>query len=121
MTHRLPVAIACLLALIACGNPKDAAGWARRAASRSRTDEKLEALGQVRKAPGDRRAAVPFLLEVLKQAPRARSEAALALGEIGDPAAVDTLAEVAHGLGDNLIARAAAVVIRRPPEAPPPC
>src|SRR5512133_168174 len=47
MTHRLPVAVVCLLALVACGNPKDAAGWARRAASRSRTDEKLEALGQV--------------------------------------------------------------------------
>jgi HEAT repeat protein len=91
MTHRLPVAVACLLALVACGNPKDAAGWARRAASRSRTDEKLEALGQVRRAPGDRRAAVPYLLEVLKQAPRARAEAALALGEIGDPAAVPGL------------------------------
>lgn len=91
MTHRLSVALACLLALTACGNPKDAAGWARRAASRSRTDEKLEALAQVRKAPGDRRPAVPFLLEVLKQAPRARAEAALALGEIGDPSAVPGL------------------------------
>ncbi len=91
MTRRLSAALACLLVLAACGNPKDAAGWARRAASRSRTDEKLEALAQVRKAPGDRKAAVPHLLEILKQAPRARSEAALALGEIGDPAAVPGL------------------------------
>lgn len=91
MTRRLSAALACLLVLAACGNPKDAAGWARRAASRSRTDEKLEALAQVRKAPGDRRAAVPHLLEILKQAPRPRSEAALALGEIGDPAAIPAL------------------------------
>jgi HEAT repeat protein len=91
MTRRVPVALACLLSLVACGNPKDAAGWAKRAASRSRTDEKLEALAQVRKAPGDRRAAVPHLLEVLKQAPRPRAEAALVLGEIGDPAATPAL------------------------------
>jgi HEAT repeat protein len=85
--RQLAFALACLLAA-ACGNPHDAEGWAKRAARRSRTDEKLEALEQVRKAQGDRRAAVPHLLEVLKQAPRVRGEAAAALGEIGDPAAV---------------------------------
>jgi len=87
--------LACLTALLllaaGCGNPSDAAGWAKRAASRSRTQEKLEALEQVRKAPGDRKAAVPYLLEVLKQSPRVRAEAALALGEIGDPSAIPGL------------------------------
>jgi HEAT repeat protein len=90
MRHAAIIALACLLA-VACGNPKDPAGWAERAASRTRLDEKLEALGQVRKAPGDKRAAVKYLVEVLRQAPRARGEAAVALGEIGDPAAVPAL------------------------------
>jgi HEAT repeat protein len=86
------VALACLLA--ACGNPKDAEGWAKRAASRTRLDEKLHALSEVRKAPGDRRAAVPALVELVKDrgAPaKARGEAAVALGEIGDPAAAQAL------------------------------
>ena len=87
MRHLASIASVLLLA-VGCGNPSDAVGWARRAASRSRTQEKLEALEQVRKAPGDRKAAVPHLLEVLKQSPRARAEAALVLGEIGDPSAV---------------------------------
>ncbi|ACL67428.1 PBS lyase HEAT domain protein repeat-containing protein [Anaeromyxobacter dehalogenans 2CP-1] len=91
MTLRRAAALLACLLVTACGSPKDAEGWAKRAASRSRTDEKLEALAQVRKAPGDRRAAVPYLVEVLKQAPRARGEAAMALGEIGDPAAVKPL------------------------------
>jgi HEAT repeat protein len=86
----IPLLLACLLAA-ACGTPKDPEGWAKRAASRSRLDEKLEALAQVRKAPGDRKAAVPHLEEVLKQAPRARAEAALALGEFGDAGAVPSL------------------------------
>ncbi|HEX9242444.1 MAG TPA: HEAT repeat domain-containing protein [Anaeromyxobacter sp.] len=85
-------AAACLL-LAACGNPTDPAGWAKRAESRSRLDEKLQALAEVRKAPGDRKAAVPALVDVLKQAPRARAQAALALGEIGDPSAVKPLLE----------------------------
>src|SRR5574340_367211 len=89
--RRPSAALACLLLLAACGNPKDAAGWAKRAAARSRIDEKLEALAQVRKAPGDRKAAVPHLVDVLKQAPRARAEAALALGEIGDASVVPAL------------------------------
>jgi HEAT repeat protein len=89
--RNLAWAAALLLLAAGCGNPSDPAGWAKRAASRSRTQEKLEALEQVRKAPGDRKAAVPFLLEVLKQAPRVRAEAALALGEIGDPSAVPAL------------------------------
>jgi HEAT repeat protein len=89
MRHSSLLAIACLLA--ACGNPNDPEGWAKRAASRKRLDEKLQALGEVRKAPGDRRAAVPHLVEVLKQAPRARANAAVALGEFGDPAAVKPL------------------------------
>jgi len=90
-------------ALLAAGcTPGDAAGWAKRAASRSRTQEKLEALEQVRHAPGDRRAAVPYLLEVLKQAPRVRAEAALCLGEIGDPSAVPgLLAAVDPPAGDR--------------------
>jgi HEAT repeat protein len=77
--------------LAACGNPSDPEGWAKRAASRSRMDEKLQALAEVRKAQGDRKAAVPALVEVLQQAPRARAQAALALGEIGDPSAVKPL------------------------------
>ncbi len=90
MRHSV-IAVACLLA--ACGNPTNPAGWAKRAASRSRLDEKLQALAEVRKAPGDRKAAVPYLVEVLKQAPRARAQAAVALGEIGDPSAAKPLIE----------------------------
>jgi HEAT repeat protein len=90
MRHSI-VAVACLLA--ACGNPTNPAGWAKRAASRTRMDEKLQALAEVRKAPGDKKAAVPYLLEVLKQAPRARGQAAVALGDIGDPAAAKPLIE----------------------------
>ncbi|HET6440629.1 MAG TPA: HEAT repeat domain-containing protein [Anaeromyxobacter sp.] len=71
--------------------PSDAEGWAKRAVSRSRTQEKLEALQQVRKASGDRKAAVPYLLEVLKQAPKARAEAAVVLGEIGDATAIPAM------------------------------
>jgi HEAT repeat protein len=78
--------------LLATGcEPGDPAGWAKRAVSRSRTQEKLDALEQVRKVPGDRKAAVPHLLLVLRQAPRVRAEAALILGEIGDPSAVPGL------------------------------
>lgn len=83
--------VAVLLLVSGCGNPSDPAGWAKRAVSRSRTEEKLEALEQVRKAPGDKKAAVPYLLQVLKQAPRVRAQAALALGEIGDPSAIPDL------------------------------
>ncbi len=88
---RKAIAAACLFALAACGSPKTAEGWAKRAAGRSRLDEKLEALAEARKAPGDRHAAVPYLVEVLGQAPKARADAALALGEFGDPAAVKPL------------------------------
>jgi len=84
-------AIVCLIALAACGEPKDPAGWAKQAVSRNRLDEKLDALARARSAPGDRKAAVPYLVEVLKQAPRARAAAAVQLGEIGDPAAVPAL------------------------------
>jgi len=91
MRHAAIAVLASSLLLAACSNPSDPEGWAKRAASRSRLDEKLEALAQVRKAPGDRKAAVPALVEVLTQAPRARAQAALALGEIGDPAAVKPL------------------------------
>lgn len=93
---------AALLLAAGCGSPSDPAGWAKRAASRSRTQEKLEALEQVRRAPGDRKAAVPYLLEVLKQSPRVRAEAALALGEIGDPTAIPGLvAAVDPGAADR--------------------
>ena len=100
MRHAAAVLCLAVLAafLAACGNPKDAEGWAKRAASRSRLDEKLAALAEVRKAPGDRRAAVPHLVALLgdpgTQA-KARGEAALALGEIGDPAAIPALVAAA--------------------------
>lgn len=89
-------------ALAACGPPKDAQGWARRAADRNRLDEKLEALRELRRLPGDRRAALPALEEVLRQAPRARAEAAVVLGEIGDPAAAPALvAAIEPGSSDR--------------------
>jgi HEAT repeat protein len=99
MRHRHPVALAALALLTACLDPKDAGGWAERAASRNRIDEKLAALEQARAAPGDRKAAVRPLLEVLKQAPRARAEAAVILGEIGDPSAVKPLLEAIDASG----------------------
>jgi HEAT repeat protein len=89
-TRPLCLFLACAL-LSACGSPGDAEGWAKRAASRSRLDEKLDALAKVREAPGDKKAAVPHLVAVLKQAPRARAEAAARLGEIGDPSAIPAL------------------------------
>lgn len=92
MRHAIAAAC-CLLVVVACGNPSDPEGWAKRAESRSRMDEKLQALAEVRKAPGDRKAAVKPLVEILKQAPKARAQAALALGEIGDPAAVKPLVD----------------------------
>ncbi|HYD40364.1 MAG TPA: HEAT repeat domain-containing protein [Anaeromyxobacter sp.] len=102
-----PLALS-LIVLAACGNPSDPAGWAKRAASRSRTQEKLEALEQARKAPGDRKAAVPHLLEVLTQTPKVRPAAALLLGEIGDPstapaliAAIDPAAREKDGFETN--------------------
>jgi len=82
-----------LALLAACSDPKDMAGWAERAAGRNRLDEKLAALASARAAPGDRKAAVAPLSEVLKQAPRARQQAAVILGEIGDPAAVQALTD----------------------------
>jgi HEAT repeat protein len=93
MRHAVIAAAACL-ALVACGTPKDAEGWAKRAVSRSRLDEKLAALAEVRKAPGDRKAAVGPLVRIVEDTgthARARGEAALALGEIGDPAAIPPL------------------------------
>src|SRR5512138_3785084 len=91
---RHAAAVLCLAVLAACGNPKDAEGWAKRAASRSRLDEKLAALAEVRKAPGDRKAAVPYLVEILKDDgahAKAKGEAAVDLAEIGDPSAVPAL------------------------------
>ena len=91
MRHAPAFVAALAVALLACGRPSDPEGWAKQAARRNRLDEKMEALEQVRRVPGDRRAAGPALREVLKQAPRARGEAALVLGEIGDPAAIPDL------------------------------
>jgi HEAT repeat protein len=91
---RLSLLAAACLVLAACGNPKDAEGWAKRAASRSRLDEKLAALSEVRKAPGDPKAAVPYLVRIVQDPdahPRAKGEAAVDLGEIGDPAAIPAL------------------------------
>jgi HEAT repeat protein len=90
MRH-VTVAACCLLVVVACSNPSDPEGWAKRAESRSRMDEKLQALAEVRRAPGDRKKAVGPLQEILKQAPKARAQAALALGEIGDPSAAKAL------------------------------
>lgn len=90
MRHAVAAAC-CLLLVVACGNPTTPEGWAKRAESRSRMDEKLQALAEVRKAAGDRKRAVPPLVEILRQAPKARAQAALALGEIGDAAAVKPL------------------------------
>jgi HEAT repeat protein len=85
-------ALSCAL-LFACAPPSDPAGWAKEAYKRNRLDEKLHALEMVRKAPGEKKAAVPFLLKILeeKQHPRARAAAALAIGEAGDPTAIDPL------------------------------
>jgi HEAT repeat protein len=99
MRHLRPATLAALALLAACADPKDAEGWAERAASRNRIDEKLAALERARTAPGDRKAALKPLSEVLKQAPRARAEAALILGEIGDPSAAKALIEAIDGSG----------------------
>ncbi len=99
MRHLLPAALAALALLSACADPKDAEGWADRAASRNRLDEKLAALAQARTAPGDKKAAIKPLAEVLKQAPRARAEAAVILGEIGDPSAARPLVDAIDASG----------------------
>ena len=90
----------CLL-LAACeGTPKDPAGWARAATRRNGTQEKVEAIQQARTVPGDKKAAVPDLIALLKESPKVRAEAAEALGEAGDPSAVQPLAE-ALDLGEG--------------------
>ncbi|HEU4385757.1 MAG TPA: HEAT repeat domain-containing protein [Anaeromyxobacteraceae bacterium] len=88
---RLALAVTCLAALACQGTPHDAAGWARAAVKRNRVQEKLEALEQARRAPGDRKAATPALVSLLKEGGKVRAAAALALGEFGDPAAVQPL------------------------------
>ena len=80
------------LLLAACAEPKDPAGWARAAGKRNRVPEKLEALQQARQAAGDRKAAVPYLVALLRETPKVRAEAAELLGEIGDPGAAKALA-----------------------------
>jgi HEAT repeat protein len=93
----------CLVCAACHGRPKDPAGWAEAATRRPRTAEKLEALREARRAPGDRRAAVPFLVALLKESPRVRAEAAAALGEAGDPTAVPALlAAIDAGAGKEL-------------------
>lgn len=95
--RRTALALAALAALAACSDPKDLAGWAARAASRNRLDEKLAALASARAAAGDpatigdRAAAVAPLAEVLGQAPKARQQAAVILGELGRPEAAAPL------------------------------
>lgn len=88
---RIPLIALCLVCVACYGRPKDPAGWAEAATRRPRTAEKLEALREARRAPGDRKAAVPYLVVLLKETPRVRAEAAQALGEAGDPAAVPAL------------------------------
>src|SRR5512144_3054517 len=87
---RRAIAAACLAALACQGTPHDAAGWARAAVRHNRVQEELE---QARKAPGDRQAATPALVSLLKEGPKVRAAAALVLGEFGDPAAVKPIAE----------------------------
>jgi HEAT repeat protein len=101
MRHLRPAAVAVLALLAACADPKDVEGWAERAASRNRLDEKLAALAQARTAPGDKKAALKPLAEVLKQAPRARAEAAVILGELGDPSAARPLMEAIDPSGKS--------------------
>ena len=112
--------------LAACSEPKDMAGWAERAGSRNRIDEKLAALAAARTAPGDKAAAVRPLSELLKQAPRVRAQAAVILGEIGDKAAVqplvaalDTSAKVERDVNDANVAIASALGALRAREAVP--
>jgi len=112
--------------LAACSEPKDVAGWAERAVSRNRLDEKLAALSAARTAPGDKAAAVKPLCELLKQAPRARAQAAVILGEIGDAAAVaplvaalDTSARVERDVNDANVAIATALGALKAREAVP--
>jgi len=97
--HRQSLLLLGLALLAACSDPKDMAGWAEKAASRNRLDEKLAALAAARTAPGDKKAAVAPLCEVLKQAPRARQQAAVILGEIGDAGAVKALTEAIDASG----------------------
>jgi HEAT repeat protein len=118
--------LAALAVLAACSDPKDMAGWAERASSRNRLDEKLAALTAARSAPGDKKAAVTPLCEVLKQAPRARQQAAVILGEIGDPAAVkpltdaiDTSGKAERDVNDANVAIAGALGALRSREAVP--
>src|SRR4051812_13971522 len=88
------IALALLLAFAACDStPKDAAGWAKAAGDKSKAQEKIEAVKQSRKAPGDKKAAVPYLAALLKDAPKVRTEAAIALAEIKDPSAAQPLAD----------------------------
>lgn len=98
MRHARPSLLVLLALAAACSDPKDVAGWAERAASRNRLDEKLAALASARavlaagaSSPADRAAAVAPLSEVLKQAPRARQQAAVILGELGERGAVQPL------------------------------
>lgn len=89
-----------LAVLAACSDPKDLAGWAERAQSRNRLDEKLAALSSARKAPaGDKKAAVAPLARILKQDPKAREQAAIILGELGEPSAAPALVEALDATG----------------------
>jgi HEAT repeat protein len=122
-----PSLLLLLVALAAaCGDPKDMKGWAERAASRNRLDEKLAALAAARTAPGDKRAAVAPLCELLKQAPRARQQAAVILGEIGAPeavpalvAAIDAAAKPEREVSDANVAIAGALGVLQAREAVP--
>jgi HEAT repeat protein len=94
-----PLALACLsLVLLGACKPSDAPGWAKRAASEGHAEEALEALAQVRAAPGDKQGAVPYLVDILKdgKVTKVRGEAAALLGEIGGPQAVAGLVAALH-------------------------
>lgn len=100
--------VAAAVFVIGCSNPTDPEGWARRALSRARTDEKLEALGHLRKLVSregegkdrvtqeQRGAAVDPLVALVssKQTPaKVRSEAVMALADIGDTRAAKPLVD----------------------------
>lgn len=87
-------AVCAVLTLLACeSTPKDAAGWAKAATEKKTATEKVEAIKEVRKLTGDKKAAVPFLVQLLKEGPKVRAEAARALGEIADPSSAQALIE----------------------------
>jgi HEAT repeat protein len=96
MRHALLVLCLASVFCFACeGTPSDPAGWAKAATKRRGPLDKVAAIQEARKAAGDKKAAVPYLIQMLgKDTPaKVRAEAAIALSEIRDPAATKPLVE----------------------------